>query len=622
MPSNSFEDPYSFARPELARVTKIDLELNVDFNKRVLKGKAILTIEKSLDSVKEVILDKYNLLIERVTNPVTGKFLPYNTIESQHSIGSQFTIILPPTRDNFGTGKQTCVVQIEYETSPNCPALYWLTPEQTADSTHPFLMSNNKLTYARAVFPCQDTPSVKFSYTAKISVPKDFTVIMSALLPKVSEKQQLWVYEFFQTTRVPSYAVIIVAGYLQKAELTSRSKVFVENKYFIDSIKTFKTGTIERMLEIAESLCGPYCWDRFDICVLPPSIGYFYEEIECPCVTFVSPILLRTDHTIISMLARSIAQSWAGHLVTCSNYNDLWLNQSISMFISRKIICQILKYEQAKLLLERRALIDLNIKVSKFGGNNGLLNSLIPDLKNVLPIKAINYVPYEVGCVLLGELENMVGGPSAFESFLKSYFYTFANKSIQTDDWFKCLYNYFPEKKEMLNSIKWHDWFYTVISPPVDLPMKTTWETECFQLAQAWANWNDNVDAMPSILLQRRNFCDFQKIIFLHNLYLFHAQLNKHKIQLILSIYPFDQQSHKIRFVWLLLCIKVRWELRILPALNFAIQFCSPRYACPIFEHLFEWPEYRALATRRFLDNKEKMLHDTQKKLISILGQQ
>jgi len=37
-------------------------------------------------------------------------------------------------------------IQIEYETNPDSPALYWLNAEQTAGGIHPFLLSNNMVT--------------------------------------------------------------------------------------------------------------------------------------------------------------------------------------------------------------------------------------------------------------------------------------------------------------------------------------------------------------------------------------------------------------------------------------------------------------------------------------------
>lgn len=82
-----------------------------------------------------------------------------------------------------------------------------------------------------------------------------------------------------------------------------------------------------------------------------------------------------------------------------------------------------------------------------------MLKCLIPDLKNVSPNDAIKHVPYEVGCMILDRLESVLGGPTVFEPFLKSYFYKFAYQSIQTDDWRKYLNTYFSEKKEVIYSL-------------------------------------------------------------------------------------------------------------------------------------------------------------------------
>jgi len=75
-----------------------------------------------------------------------------------------------------------------------------------------------------------------------------------------------------------------------------------------------------------------------------------------------------------------------------------------------------------------------------------LTKSLIPNLKNILPNDFTQYVPYEMGFILLCELEDLLGGPSVFEPFLKSYFSKFALQSITTNDWLKFLYESFPDK--------------------------------------------------------------------------------------------------------------------------------------------------------------------------------
>lgn len=96
--------------------------------------------------------------------------------------------------------------------------------------------------------------------------------------------------------------------------------------------------------------------------MLPPSISHF--EIECPCVTFVSPSLLGADLLWDSLIAWNISQSWAGGLVTCSNFQHLWLNKSFSIFISRRIINKLLGNvigidKEMKDVLEKKGFIEL-----------------------------------------------------------------------------------------------------------------------------------------------------------------------------------------------------------------------------------------------------------------------
>jgi len=77
--------------------------------------------------------------------------------------------------------------------------------------------------------------------------------------------------------------------------------------------------------------------------VLPPSISFL--KIQCPNVTFVSPILIG-DISMSRTIALNIANNWAGNLVTCVNYNHLWLHESFSIFIYMKIINRILIHEE------------------------------------------------------------------------------------------------------------------------------------------------------------------------------------------------------------------------------------------------------------------------------------
>ncbi|XP_071580347.1 leukotriene A-4 hydrolase-like [Temnothorax nylanderi] len=614
----STKDSHSFALPELARVTDTHLELIVDFKRRVLKGKVILTITR-LPSINQIILDNLGLDISSVTNVLDGTPLHHHHVVTNSAFGSPFCVDLPPTIDT--TYNHECKIQIEYETSPNSPALYWLTPAQTGDGRHPFLLSNNKLIYARTWFPCQDTPSVKFTYSAKISVPKNFSVLMSALSHNNvdREDQQLNKYEFRQHLPVSSYAVIITVGSLRTKKLNERMNIFAEENIFESTIIQNFCSTLIETMQIAERLCGSYMWGRYDICVLPPSIAHF--EIECPCVTFISPLLLHGDRSYVGdSLARNISQSWAGNLVTCSNYEHLWLNKSFNLFISRKIRRSVLYHEGIDVYLQREGLKNLNSLVQE-PKNVGWLRCLLPNLEYLSPDTLTKYVPYERGYFLLCHLENMLGGPTVFELFLQSYFDNFAFRSINTTDWLNYLRQKFPDK--MLEGVEWHLWFGNIFFTPImpELSEMSAWENKCFILAKKLINWDIRVhDIPPPMTADERNLCNIEKILLLNNLHSSHKSLTTVKLYSLNNcFFRGIQNGGEIRFSWLLLCIKVQWDKKVESALNFAVEYCSPNYAYPIFKSLCKWPKMRLLMIGQYYQNKEKILNETQEKLNKIL---
>ncbi|XP_071580600.1 leukotriene A-4 hydrolase-like isoform X2 [Temnothorax nylanderi] len=525
--SSSTKHPHSFALPELARVIHTDLELMVDFDQKVLEGKAILTITRQ-PSINQIILDNLGLVISSVT--LDGRDLHYH-IGFNFAAGSAIYVDLPLI---IGTDNPDCKIEIEYKTTPQSDALYWLTPAQTVYDSHPFLLSNNKIIYARSWFPCQDTPSVKFTYSAMIWVQKPYTVLMSALSKGIHEGPELNVHVFRQEIPVPSYAVVIAVGSLHKQYFNDTINMFAEENTLRSYATKIRYSAIEDMLQYANiNLCGPYKWGRYDICVLPPSIAHF--EIECPCVTFISSTLLGGDRSYVSYsLARNISQSWAGNFVTCENYQHLWLNKSLSIFISRKIQRSVLYHEDIDVFLQREEVKNLN-KLVREPANYALLRCLLPNFNSpVLPHIITKYVPYERGYFLLCHLENILGGPTVFNPFLMAYFRKFAYGSINTKDWKDYLYEYFSNKKGLLDGVDWHSWFGDIYFTP-NLPhlyqMSSLWEHKSFSIVRKWIYWdNRDHNVPPLVTADDRKLCYVQKIMLLNDLHSYYLFMTIEKL--------------------------------------------------------------------------------------------
>ncbi len=106
-------------------------------------------------------------------------------------------------------------MHINYETSPNASALQWLDADLTLGKKFPYLFSQCQAIHARSIVPCQDTPSVKFTYEATVRVCKPLTILMSACSTETCEADSKTnLFKFVQKIKIPSYLLAIVAGHL------------------------------------------------------------------------------------------------------------------------------------------------------------------------------------------------------------------------------------------------------------------------------------------------------------------------------------------------------------------------------------------------------------------------
>jgi len=103
--------------------------------------------------------------------------LPFQIDHPNEKLGQRLTISLNLSQQKH----QQFNIQIFYTTSPKAAAFSWLRAEQTESKTLPYLFSQCESANCRSIAPLQDTPSIKSTYTAKITVNNPaLKVFMSA----------------------------------------------------------------------------------------------------------------------------------------------------------------------------------------------------------------------------------------------------------------------------------------------------------------------------------------------------------------------------------------------------------------------------------------------------------
>jgi len=323
------------------------------------------------------------------------------------ALGKQLSVCLP---EGTAPGDEL-EVEVRYRTSPASSALQFLGAGQTAGKAHPFMFSQCQAIHARSMLPCQDTPSVKATYSAALRCPEPLRALMSAVPtgspeawepsprgPLAAPHAGTATFHFEQRVPVPSYLIAVAVGELRGLDISDRCRVWAEPSV-VESARHEFEGT-EEFLRTAEEVAGEYVWGRYDLLVLPPSFPY--GGMENPCLTFVTPTLLAGDRSLVNVVAHEIAHSWTGNLVTNGSWEHFWLNEGFTVLLERKIIGR-LRGEPARQFQASSGFLGLAEAVKLFGEDHNYTR-LVPDLSDGAdPDDAFSRVPYEKGSYFLSE---------------------------------------------------------------------------------------------------------------------------------------------------------------------------------------------------------------------------
>jgi leukotriene-A4 hydrolase len=436
------KDTHSYAKPEAAVVKHLDLDIAVDFDTQVISGKASWTID-NISKGKEIIFDENTLNITKVT-------LGDDEQPTSFKLGTEIEFHGKPLQ--IAIKPNTSKVNIYYHTTKDAVALQWLKPEQTADKKHPFLFSQGESVWSRTWIPCQDSPGIRFTYNAKVTVPKNLMAVMSAVNPQ--QKNDTGVYTFKQDKTIPSYLMAIAVGDLAFQSIDQRTGVYAEPSVVNNAAYEF--AELGNMVNAAEKLFGPYRWSRYDVLVLPPSFPY--GGMENPNLTFLTPGVLAGDRSLTSLLAHELGHSWSGNLVTNATWDDVWLNEGFTTYVEHRIGEAIFGEKEARMqdVLSRKLLAD---NMTDYGANNPSTQLKVNvDGKN--PDESLSDIPYEKGYAFLQAVENAVGREK-FDAFITEYFNSHAFQSITTEDFLKYFNTHLIKGDQALaDKIKAEDWIY------------------------------------------------------------------------------------------------------------------------------------------------------------------
>jgi leukotriene A-4 hydrolase/aminopeptidase len=565
-------DDHSWARPQEARVSHVDLDLTADFNKKMLSGTATLTLVTEANA-KQVILDTKALDIQSVTD-ASGAPLKYTLGKGNEMMGKPLTIELPQ-------GAQTVVVH--YATEDGGTALQWLDPSQTAGKKLPFLFSQGEEINTRSWIPTQDSPAIRQTYTARIVVPSNLVAVMSAerLTPKgepVEGHPSQRAFRFDMKQPIAPYLIAIAIGDIGFKSEGPDTGVYAEHA-MLDKV-AYEFADMQSMLDAASKLYGPYQWGRYDVLVLPPSFPF--GGMENPTLTFATPTVIAGDRSLVSLVAHELAHSWSGNLVTNATWEDFWLNEGFTVYFENRIMEQVYGKDRAD-MLKVLGWQDLQATLKDLDdAKQPEFTKLHPDLNGVDPDDYFSDVPYEKGAAFLRMLEAHFGRKK-LDAYLKGYFHRYAFQSMTTDAFVVDLReNLLHNDADLEKSLKIHQWLYEKGLPDNAVAPTSTLLDQVKGQAVAFMNGADAGD------LQTQDWSPLQFQYFLTQL---PDTLTLDQMAALDKAYGFTaSHNDEILSNWLLLAVKHRYQPAMPVLHDFLISVGRMKYVTPLYKALMAQP--------------------------------
>lgn len=301
------------------------IALDVDFEKRMLEGRAVLTIQSLRDSLHEVVLDAAELRIAAVRS---GRRRAPHAVE-----GHKLRVTLPRA---LNAGERT-TVEIDYSTRPR-KGFVFTGPTEAEPNRAPCGWSQGQANDSHWWIPCLESTESRATLEMDVTAPAAFKTVSNGRLvgKRVNRRAKTITWRWRQETEHPVYLTSLVVGkYVvlkDKIGKTSLVNYVPRGKEREGWFFFRKTG---KMIAHYERVFGfPYPYPKYaQVCVS----DFTYGGMENTSATTMFDGALRLpedsfEGSYEGLVAHELAHQWWGDCVTCRDWSEGWLNEGFATY--------------------------------------------------------------------------------------------------------------------------------------------------------------------------------------------------------------------------------------------------------------------------------------------------
>ena len=278
---------------------------------------------------------------------------------------------------------------------------------------------------------CNIRPNDRATISLELIVPDSLNSISNGiLLSKKKLREHKISYKWEQKQETPSYTFGFVLGKFNSS-IQHYGKItlgFYSPRHTVQQLDSIFQYTSDMMSFFERISEIPYHQKTYSQII----IGYHYQEMsDFAVLKYSYGNMVLKDSTETNLISHELAHQWWGNMITCKNWNHMWLNEAFATYMSAAYNEH--RFGRAKY----EADINAYFKVYENIKNKGLDKPLVFNNWDN-PTKNDRNLIYFKGAYVLHKLREELGNDSFWKA-IKHYSQKFYGKSVTTDDFKKAM---------------------------------------------------------------------------------------------------------------------------------------------------------------------------------------
>ncbi|CAG0959057.1 Aminopeptidase N [Anaerolineales bacterium] len=302
-----------------------------------------------------------------------------------------------------------------------------------------------------SIYPVNDHPLDKATYTFRVTVPKPFEVAANGVLTETLDNGNTTTFTFELLDPMASYLATIDIDEFDIETMESKGGISIRNYYSSDLPEEVRKPFARQgeMLDYFSEVYGPYPFEVYGSLVMNTDFGAALEN-QTLSIFGADMIDVEDLEGTELTVAHELAHQWFGDSVSVADWSDIWLNEGFATYseglwlehlYGREGVDDFVRFQYAEVTTYPDAYVSPGDPPP-----NDLFNGGV----------------YVWGGLTLHALRLEIGDEAFFKT-LKTYFALYKNSNATTDDFIAV-----AEKVRGKNLDGFFDtWLYSETIPPI-----------------------------------------------------------------------------------------------------------------------------------------------------------